>query len=147
MNKKLTIILNGLLMFGLNGASYAQNEPVLKLEKTKMLADYQVQLVCDSTAIGDPQNCHITVYNPNEQDKSKATLIVPNSEVLINIDNKERKQNSPFSSANLDLAEKPSGIYRQKYRISRDWLLRIELSEDDKKPDISIFSPIIPKEK
>lgn len=148
MNRRLNIVLNSILIFGLNQTIYAHDEPVLKLGKTRILADYQIQLICNTgEGVDEPQSCKISVYNPNEPDKSKATVILPNSEILIDSANKEQKQSSSFSSAALDSAEKSSELELQKYRISRDWLLRLEISESDKKPNFSIFSLFVPSEK
>jgi len=146
MNKRLYIILNSILMLGFNLTTYAHDEPVLKLDKTNVFADYQVQLICNTTAgVGEPQKCKISIYNPNEPDKSKATVILPNSEITI--DSSNNKLSSTSSSSALDIAEKPFGAGLQKYRVSRDWLLRIELSEGGKQADISTFSPFVPNEK
>jgi len=142
-----SIILNSLLMLWLTQATYAQGEPALKPEKTKMLGDYQVQLICvPASDLGESQKCKISIYNPNEPDKSKATVILPNTEILIEGENKEHRQSSLFSLAGLKAAEDPSDLELQKYKISRDWLFRFEMSDGNKKPNISILSPMVPYE-
>lgn len=147
MNSKFFITLNILLILGLSLVTYAEDEPVSKHDKIKKLGDYQVTLTCDRVfGGGESQNCKISIYNPNEPDKSKATVILPNTEILIDGGQKAQGSSLLFSDVVQNDEDIPLENELQKYKISRDWLFRLEMSGDDKKPDISILSIIVPNE-
>lgn len=130
---------------------YANEKTAQKHEKIKYLGDYQVKLICDKELDGrEPQNCRISITDPNEPDKSKATVVLQNTEILIDSEKTAPGNSLLFSDDSLDDAQnkKDSSLINelQKYKIERNWLFRLEMSDEQKEPDVSLLSIIVPNE-
>lgn len=129
----------------------ANENSVPKYEKIKYLGDYEVKLVCDKERAGnEPQNCKVSITDPNESDKSKATVVLPNTEILIDKEKAVKGNSFLFSDFSQDSVqdEKDQDLVNelQKYKIERDWLFRLKISDEQKDPDISLLSIIVPNE-
>lgn len=144
----VTLLFSGLTLCPLCSVSFANDEMELSTDKTPSLEDYEFQLVCDPVLDeGKPQSCKIMLTDPNILDKSKATLILPNTDILLDVGPNRPESDALFSDKALDEKANSQKFERQKYRISRDWLFRLKITEEDKEPDISILSIIVPNEK
>lgn len=138
----------GLGILSFSSVSVANDRVEADSVKTKSLGGYQIQLVCDPERDeSKPERCKIIIIDPKSVDQSNATLDLSLTDISLDTEQNTRETSSLFSAKALDKKETTQEIESYKYKISRDWLFRLKITEGDKKPDISILTIIVPNDK
>lgn len=152
LGQLLGLIL-GLGILVLSPEAFANDSVESVSKKTRSLGNYQIQLLCaPSLDVSKSQNCKIMITNPNTADtssvdQSKAMLVLPDTDIFLDVERNTQESGSVFSEKALDKKNNSEEFELQRYKISRDWLFRLKINEDDKEPDISVLSIIVPYEK